>query len=237
MWEVHLLGPQHVLDQLARALAGEDPTVVKVQDRFVLRASAFDSAGTADGVRAEGKRVVESLSGIARLLLDSDEPVSLGSVAEVRSDGSRSIYVQLEGASLRLKGGFASVVVTHADGTVEEHRHSDPASSWLRASLADPSLAKAIRLRDRGDLSWSALYRIFEVIEASVGEKAIVAKGWASKSDIRRFSHSANSVAVGGDASRHGTENTQPPQHTITLREAKTLVDSLLRKWIEEAAA
>jgi hypothetical protein len=184
MWEIHLLGPDEVLDELSRGLAGRDPTVVKLPDRYVLRASAFATMADADTVRAEGEGIVKSLSGIARLLLGSEVPIGLGSVAEVRSDGSRSIYVQLQGASVMM-GGLASVSVTRANGTVEEHHPSDPAAEWLRAALKDANLAKALRLRDAGDLSWTALYRIFEVIEAAIGETSIVSKGWASRSEIR----------------------------------------------------
>jgi hypothetical protein len=75
------------------------------------------------------------------------------------------------------------------------------------------------------------------VIEAGIGgEDAIIAKGWATRSEVRRFKHSANSVAVAGDAARHGVEPTQPPANAKTLAVARPYVDHLLRAWLENGA-
>ena len=130
-----------------------------------------------------------------------------------------------------------SLQVTHADGSVEERRPSDPAPAWLRKALAAPEAARALRLRDKTSLSWTELYRLFEVIvDGSGGADAIVEAQWASRTQLRRFKHSANSVVVAGDEARHGVEPTSPPSDATTISEARSLVDILLARWLGDGA-
>jgi hypothetical protein len=78
---------------------------------------------------------------------------------------------------------------------------------------------------------------LYEVIESGGGGgNTIVARGWARKSQLRRFRHSANSVAVAGDEARHGVEATQPPAEAMSLGEARSFIDGLLRRWLEYGA-
>jgi hypothetical protein len=137
----------------------------------------------------------------------------------------------------KIRGGLTSIVVTRADGTVEEHRPSDPAPKWLARALANQSVARALRLRDADGLSWTDLYRLYEVVEKGAGEgNAIVTSGWATQSQVRRFKHSANSVTAAGDGARHGVEPTDPPADAMSLGEARSFVDGLLRRWLENGA-
>jgi hypothetical protein len=207
---------------------------VKVGDQVVLRSSAFETLADAGAARAEADRIVDALSGISRVLLESERPLGISSVAEVGPDGTRrNVFVQLEPAVIRMTAGLVSMAITHPDGTVEERRPSDPAPVWLAKALAEAQAARALRLRDAAPLSWTALYRLFEVIETGVGgADVIVAKDWISKSQMRRFKHSANSVAAAGDEARHGVERTEPPANPMTISEARALIDILLSRWL-----
>jgi len=236
-WEVHVSGPQSILDELVYAFDDGDITLTRVGDQFVLRSRTLQNLADSAAVRSEAERIVEALSGISRVLLQSDRPLNVASLAEVRADGTRNIFVQVEPAVLRVGAGLVSVVVTHSDGRIEEHRPSDPAPIWLGRALSDAATARALRLRDAGHLSWTDLYRLYEVIEAGAGgADGILAKDWISRSQLRRFKHSANSVSAAGDQARHGVETTQPPADAMTLSEARSLIDILLGRWLGSGA-
>lgn len=233
-WEVYITGPQSVLSEMALAFNDGEPTITREGDQFLVRSRTFENMVDASEVRIEAERIVEALSGISRILLQGDAQLKIASVVEVKAGGSRNIFVQLEPAVLRMTGGLMSSIVTRGDGRVEEHRPSDPAPKWLAKALNDPAAARALRLRDAGLLSWTDLYRLYEVIEAGVGgESAILEKTWASRSQLRQFKHSANSVSAAGDEARHGVEPTQPPAKAMTLPDARSLVDGLLQQWLE----
>jgi hypothetical protein len=143
-WEVYLNGPEAVLDDSAHALEKGDPTLARIGDQFVLGSRTFGNLPDATAVRAAAEHIVEALSGISRNLLESERPLNIASLTGVSAEGKRNIFVQLEPAVLKIKAGLISVSITHADGTIDEHRASDPAPSWLAKALADPAAPRAL---------------------------------------------------------------------------------------------
>jgi len=236
-WEVVLRGPEPILEELTHAFRENENTIVRSNDGFVLRSSRFVNLTNAADVRREATPIVEALSGMSRMLLQSEAPLGIASLVEIRPDGTRNIFVELEGAVLRITAGLVSVQVSHSDGSIEERRPSDPAPTWLTKALATPEAARALRLRDKSPLLWTDLYRVFEIIvEGAGGTDAIVTAGWASRTQLRRFKHSANSVTAAGDHARHGIEQRTPPTDAMTISEARSLVDILLARWLGNAA-
>jgi hypothetical protein len=232
-WEVVLRGPGPILEELAHTFHENENMIVRSKDGFVLRSTRFVNLTNAADVRLKATPIVEALSGISRMLLQSEASLGIASLAEVRPDGSRNIFIELEPAVLRITAGLVSVQVSHLDGSIEERRPSDPAPKWLTKALATPEAARALGLRDKGPLLWTDLYRLFEVIvEGAGGSAAIVTAGWASRTQLRRFMHSANSVSAAGDQARHGVEPTTPPADAMTIAEARSLVDILLARWL-----
>ena len=232
-WEVVLRGPDHILGELTHAFRGDPDTIVQTNDGFALRSTRFTDVTDAADVRRQATPIVQALSGISKMLLQSEASLAIGSLVEIRPDGTRNIFLELEPAVLRISGGLVSLKVTHADGSVEERRPSDPASTWLTKALATPEAARALRLRDKSPLLWTDLYRLFEVIvEGAGGADEVAAAGWASHVQLRRFKHSANSVKTAGDQARHGVEGTDPPADPMTIAEARSLVDILLARWL-----
>jgi hypothetical protein len=236
-WEVVLRGPEPILSELTHALKNQPQTIVKTGNGFVLKSPRFGSLTDASNVREQAAPIVEALSGICRMLLQSEASLGISSLVEVTPSGTRNIFVELEPAVLRITGGMVSMQVIHADGSIEERRPSDPARAWLANALEAPEAVRALRLRDKGQLSWTDLYRLFEVIvDGAGGDDVIVAEGWASRTQMRRFKHSANSVSVAGDEAQHGVESTTPPVDAMSISEAKSLVDILLARWLGKPA-
>src|SRR5512145_2676480 len=111
-WEVRLTGPDAVLKELSGALTAGDLIVAKSENEYVLRSSLFDIFPDAQSVRAEAERIVEALSGVSRVLLESPHALKVASVTEVRPDGRRNIFLQVEPGVIRISAGVASLRVT-----------------------------------------------------------------------------------------------------------------------------
>jgi hypothetical protein len=236
-WEIILRGPESVLEELAHALDQDENTIIRAANGFVLRSSRFLTVTDAAEVRLKATLIIDALSGISRMLLQSEAPLGIASIVEIRPDGTRNIFVELEPAVVRITAGLVSLRVTHPDGSIEQRRPSDPAPAWLTRALATPEIARALRLRDKCPLSWTDLYRLFEVIlDGAGGADVIVASGWVSHAQLRRFKHSANSVSAAGDEARHGVEQKAPPADPMTIAEARSLVDILLARWLANGA-
>ena len=232
-WEVTLSGPQVVLEELSRAFHDEHFRVSKVNDAFVLSCTEFSTLEDEAAVRAAASSMAEALSGISRMLLESAAPIEITHVAEVRPDGTRNIFIQVRPGALHASARYFASTVSPADGSVDERQPSYPASVWLARARASSAAMRALRLRNRSPLSWSDLYRLYEVIvDGAGGVELVVSSGWASRAQLRRFRHSANSVAAAGDDARHGVEPTAPPTDAMTLPEARSLLDTLLARWL-----
>jgi hypothetical protein len=236
-WEIDVSGDLTDLRMLQKAFCSEEFALAEENGKFVLRAKAFEDLNDADVVRARAAELVTSLSGASRALLGAQHSLEVGGVTFVRPDGTKNHFVVVGPAVIRFRGLPASIRITKPDGTIEEHHAADPVREWLDVALKDPVVSTALRLRDKSGLDWVQLYRLYEVIEDDTPKSEIVQNGWASKSEIDRFKHTANSPGALGDEARHGKERTQPPAHPLNLSEARSLIGRVLRQWISSKVA
>ncbi len=206
-WEVQLTGASTDLRMLADTFTGGEIQVAQSGKEYVLRSAQFELLDSAASVRQCAIELVTALSSSARLVLGAREAIGVSSaVYRIRPDGKRDTTV-LVGPAVSHERALPITVV---HGT-QIHRPADPILKWLPLVTQDPVVAKALRLRDADDLDWVDLYRLYEVIENDVGH-LMPQLGWASRSELRRFAHTANSVAAVGDKARHGVERTDPPR-------------------------
>lgn len=200
---------------------------------------SFGACTTADEVRAIAIREVQILSGVLATDGRSSDALQVGAVFKNRPDGGRDVFVAVTSATLTISGGEITALVTRTDGNGNQVVVDPPPPrtiSLTSLALADKNVGKAMRLVTAGDCrTWVGLYRLHEVIESDVGGMhALTARCWGSSTDLKRFKHSANSVAVGGDASRHGRELTTPPAHPMSIDEADRYVRYILESWLAE---
>ena len=98
-------------------------------------------------------------------------------------------------------------------------------------ALKNPSVAKALRIFG-SDRSWVGLYKVFELIRADVGD-SMFALNWTTKTEVRRFTHTANSPAASRDEARHGVLSGYPPAVPMKRDDAAQLIERLLQQWLE----
>ncbi|GAA4714552.1 hypothetical protein GCM10023215_67170 [Pseudonocardia yuanmonensis] len=83
-------------------------------------------------------------------------------------------------------------------------------------------------------LSWSQLYKVFEIVRAAVGggNDGLAETGWTTKAELSAFTGSANNHLVSGiHESRHARQSGGPPKQTMALDEAQTYIRNLARAW------
>ncbi len=90
-------------------------------------------------------------------------------------------------------------------------------------------------LRDH-ELTWDNLYKLFEKLEGALGS-AIHERGWVSRTQLKRFTRTAQDNRVVGDSARHGHQPaTRPiPSNPISLSEAKAMIMGLIRRYVDHA--
>ena len=235
-WEVQLFGDAEDLENLRAAFDEPELSVVSHGDQYFLLSSHFDGLSSASAVHDKAKEIATTMSGSARMELGSLTSIQVGSVHCIRDDGKRDITLFPEPGAILLRGFAPTITVGKTDGTADIRRPTDRMAKWLPLAQKDPLIAKALRLRNQESLKWGDLYRIYEVIESDTSVTQIINSGWATKSELQRFKHTANSAAAVGDDARHGKESTQPPAKPLTIDEGRALIDNILRRWLEAKA-
>ncbi|WP_133066299.1 hypothetical protein [Acidovorax kalamii] len=241
-WEVDLLGDEHDLTHLAQNFTGDGLRIYK-DDATGQTLMVLDdlpaSASHADVLATATARVVV-LSGVLKVARQAQTSLAVGSVVQRQVDGTRHAYLTLH-ATLVVTGEFdAQGYRRDANGQLVPIPPPVPLLVRL-ATLAqtDPIVAKVMRLVVMPDAgTWRGLVPIIEVIDhdAMLSGSSVVKKGWASKTQQKRFEHTASSSAA-GDASRHGHERFDPPANPMTLDEARSFVKMVMHAWIADRVA
>jgi hypothetical protein len=223
-WEIQVSGGARDLKELSKSLTNDELRITERDGQFYLESTRFETLTTSEEVRSAASEILPILIGATRLALGGRTPLEIGGIAMIREDGTRDVFLfasdtihVMESATVKIQG---------SNGTVQVVNPADRVPSWVNLGLGNQKVAKALRLLGTEEHDWVSLYRLYEVIEGDVGGMEEIAEnGWATKSSIRRFKHTANSPAVSGDESRHGKESTAPPPNPMELGEARSLVE------------
>jgi hypothetical protein len=230
-WEIQISGDTRDLKELSKSLVNDELRIIARDGQFYLESTRFESLSRSEEVRSVASEMLPILTGATRLALGGRMPLGIGGIARLKGDGTREIFLLVSDMAHVME--VATVEIQGSNGTVQVVNPADKVPGWVNLGLADPKVAKALRLLGTEEHDWVSLYRLYEVIEDDVGEmQEIVEEGWATKSSIRRFKHTANSPAAVGDASRHGKEATAVPPNPMELGEARSLVEIILHNWL-----
>jgi len=236
-WCVVIEGDPIDLEMLATSMSGYSTSITAEAGRFILQSDTFGGIDLPEVIEGKATEILARLSGCVRLMLNGRMSLRVGSLYRVRDDGGRDFYILAKPGEYYLRDMPATLEIAKGDGSKEIRGPADVIPSMIERAAIDENFAKALRLRDGDALGWSDLYRLYEVIETGVSRSFIVKNGWATDGEIRRFKHTANSVAAVGDEARHGKEWADPPSQPLALSDARTFIDSLLRRWNGRTAA
>lgn len=245
IWQVQIEGDTCDLEFLAKILTTGPRKVLRDEKSpgYLYESDSFHSCFTSEEVEQLAEEELAILSGILKLERDASDGLKYCAVYRQNPNGGRDIFVCIR-ESLQVRGGemgTVTAVVTDAAGNVITQPEPSPSRSAVLLQLAagDAAIAKVLRLLSAPDaMTWVGLYRIQEVIEGDIGgQHKLEKQGWGSAEDLRRFKHSANSVQVGGDKSRHGNGTQVPPKNPMTQVEAKAYGKRILQAWLASKGA
>jgi hypothetical protein len=149
------------------------------------------------------------------------DPVTNGSVIEFVTDGSprKHHFVEVQGTTIRVRGGIATLTVTDAQGNViEPPQAPSRAQQWMRAAALEPEIGSALRYLE-GKPGWFELYKAYEAVRN-------LPNGGISKSEITRFTQTANA----GER-HHPNDKTKPHKRPMELWEARAFIT----RWVSSA--
>jgi hypothetical protein len=227
-WSVQLTGDKFDLEDLPKWFTTPDLQVVEELDGYYLRSDLFEAIEEAEEVRTVAQEILERLVGAAKLFRPNFLSIELGAVIRQEDDGRRRRHVSLS-SNIVARSKVSSVKLT-VNGSEETLQVPRPAV-WAAVAKDDEKVRQALRFWSDGPENWAYLYKVLEVIESDVGG-VIYRNAWVSKTEVKRFTQTANSAEALGDDARHAKKHVPPPPKPMTIKEAKQLMKALLEKWI-----
>lgn len=220
-WRVLLEGHQFDLDVLAQLFTHGELVVSTDDDGYhYVTGDEINAATTAEDALQRATRQLPLLNGIGRGTDPTYHRVSLaGTVVNEGQPQDRYVFAEckMESRSRLTVGGQSAAVAT----------------PLMSKAAADPALMEAItRLGASPNASWIDLYKIFEVLkDAAGGQAALQQRAGVTKTELSRFTLTANHPEGSGDLARHARLGQQPPANPMSLEEGQGFVRHLITHW------
>lgn len=244
-WRVRLKGETMDLEDLVELITSPDLRVVKEGADFFLESATLERLGGSVEVFEEAQRLLPQLNGAGKLkrraFRDVDVDVHLiefpadgGERKEIVLGGSitpraRVTHVVVQPATLEVRARVpAPTIVVDGQpmspepGTLETDR-------WLELAARDRDVADALEVFGSRPHDWVNLYRVLEIIE---GRTDVVVGGWASRTEVERFTRTANHPRAAGPNARHARSTAQPPPRPMTPAEGVEFVRRIVTGWL-----
>lgn len=171
-------------------------------------------------VHVWAQETLPSVNGLARVLDPSFRNAEYEHRVQGPGDEHTSVFVSSTieiGSGGRLSLSGSGVSPPPPVSTVAWDKHYERALKMLGA---------------HANLDWMILYKMFELLRASAGgPKAFLQKTGLTKSQLSRFTESANRPDVSGDQARHAVVQGNSSGNGMTLEEGISFILKAMRSW------
>lgn len=220
MWLVSLQGDTDTLKMVSDHLEESHVSIYLEDDKFYLRFPEMKILMKFENVRQIIKNHIETINGAVKLALGAYEPINVDETFFQYEDGGRYVSTTFD---LKIKTYDNRSVETKKDLLV-------PISKWIELSKKDEKVKLVFRLLVNDSISWSGLYKIYELIKKDENTDSFAS---VNKEALKLFSKTANNYnAVGFDA-RHALDYRHPPKKKMSLNEARDIINMLIKDWIK----
>ncbi|AMU69847.1 Uncharacterised protein [Mycobacteroides abscessus subsp. abscessus] len=225
-----LNGDRFDLETLAYLFAVGEVQVIYDDDQnsYFLTAPDIDNPSEDGRFDIPAESLLRRMNGLARIYSPGYRPVKL--VAKYTDSNGRD-YQFIAPTGIASRAAVGVPTVSTAGDPIP-----DPPSPWLdRLALADSNddIAEVLNILggQSESLGWVDLYKIYEIIRASIKPKKIYDLGWADKATDSAFTVSANLPCISGSDARHARLEGSP-KHTMTIDQGRAYISDLVAKWM-----
>jgi hypothetical protein len=156
-------------------------------------------------------------------MFGNNETIENGGIYELHEDGTRTVCAS--GTAYSTSKAFAKLTKVGVDG--KEIPQVNYLYKWFEMAKTDELVLRVLLFLSFDSKSWVGLYRIYEVIKSDC-----LKNNWINKATSDRFTHTANSYKAVGIYARHGSTKHEPPKDPMSLEEAQSIIDDLVKKWL-----
>jgi hypothetical protein len=224
-FRVELKGDVTALKAVAPYLQTPELRLEVDGDTIYLKSMTLEALTWPDDVIAAARRMVPSIKAAIRL----------AGVTGLRAVNAYRVVVQTPEGPRNFVYVYAQEAVGVGEAlsaTVLGGSQPPPAPIPIEIALTDARVALALELFAH-DPNWYDFYKVLDVVEEDVGgERALEAKGWFPRSELKRFTQTANSHGAVGLEARHARDAFRPPKVPMPLADSVDLIRRVLISWL-----
>jgi len=227
-WQVLLKGHRYDLESLKNIIQdNQDFSIVKDGDDYYIESVKFKGLEDSIIVADKAIEILRLPNGLAKLVVTDYKTVKLGLVTELDDQLNRNSYIH--------PPFINSIARAYPPTVIQEGRDKTYLKEEINFKVisGNTDLSEAVSIYSHEDLSWSDLYKIYEIIKNSGSNKELLRTCNISKKDISRFTQTSQNPDLIGEEARHARFAGEKPKHPMIYDEAYKLISALLRKWIE----
>jgi hypothetical protein len=226
-WHVELVADRFDLEDLPDFLAAPNLRVVEEEGSFWLESESLNRLEQSGDVHREARALLPLINAYARLRRANHKDVAIGSRVEETTPEGRKKHAVVAVGTIEARTKVNAVRISQ--GGVPVPPPAPREYRWTDLAFQDPDVREALVVWGSKPHDWANLYKVYEVVSSRAD---IVAEGWASRAELRFFTHTANHPAGAGDESRHGRSATQPPKNPMPPSIADSLITRALEGWL-----
>jgi hypothetical protein len=223
---VRLVGDVAAVEEIGADLGPTGIAFLRDKDAVYVHHQEFDAS---TDIEKSAGNLLSIVRGLYRLATGRPLNIDTQESVVVDEKGHRTAYL-VRTAQVRITASAHIVVTDKAGKTLREVKPTDPIPSWAKGVLASEEKRRALALYESQGDTWAGLYKVLEVIEASVGE--VTGLGTTTKAQVGRFTQTANSYRAIGPDARHAKDKIPAPSNPMPLAEARSIIEGLLIKWL-----
>lgn len=221
-WAVKIFGKIDIDELEFKYDNSRNLSIIKIDNDYYIQSEMFEQSDNP-----------EEIFNLAKDLM-----ILIRSAIKIANDIDANLYVDMV-RNLETKCSYIFVFdtgnmidrVSVLNNTYEVEGENKLFSNIIDAGFSNDNVNKVLRLIEYEGLEdWGNIYRILEIIQVDIN---IIEKGWASKKEIKNFKHTANSPKTIGNMARHGCLKGDPPEHPMSIVEAKEFILRIIKKWID----
>ncbi len=230
-WGVELQGDTSDLEVLSKALNEDDLSIIQIDGLFVLKSNKFNTLTDAQSVKELAETLLQIINSLGELYFEGEANIKIGAVASYGENGSKGITVFPDTLKMKVKMSGVEMNTTQDGKRIVSLVAQGVKDSW-KIVFKNDNLLKAVRIYRKEGKTW---YGIYKVVNDTIlrNRPDAVALGWISQSKIDLLKHTANCYKAIGDEARHAIEEWQSPPKPMSIQEARSIVEDLLKKWVQ----
>lgn len=230
-WFIQLHGDHELLGWLTSDNNSRDDLIILEDDgNYFMTSLELEKLNSVEEVKKKSIEIIELINGIASFLFSAKGKISSNSISNRNESGGIDCTVFADTCFINISIPPPTIIIENHDGTISKASPLLSINQLLLDARINVNKSKIFRLIAKGNLDWAILYKLLEVIESDIGDQLFA---WVSKTKIKNFKHTCNSITALGDDSRHGKEVTTPPKNPMTLKESQDLINLIIDKYLE----